>query len=511
MSSTRLNRQIDIGVFGLDVLAGGFPAGASILAEVETGSNAEVFVPQFVHAGLKAGEAVVYASFVKSPTKIVDGFESYGWDVSPYLKKEQLKLIAPSSLTEEEKIESTTFDSTSETDFNFILTEAWNNGKKNFPRVRIVIDSVSDWIFYSSPKGVHDLLVKIHNEAKRKGDVVLLAVTPKAVDELTLERLRGISDCVIRFYAGTLKDGVLTPELRILKNTASPAQTGPTVPYDYFVMAPRGLNMYTEGLHRASILSSTADSDLQGSNVIVVAQLFDQRYYKEYYRRPHVDPNGISYALVEMGIPHAIVDRNDLYSIISQKRRNRIIFLSDQFIMENYGLDTLKMYMDIGLTIFADFGIGYLKSTVEDLNKSWKDENFEKMWENVEIRPDIFGCKFGRSALWAGSVLEQFKVVEDHPVLAGIRTGDATGITLAQPVEITGGRVLLRFQGSNGEDGGPALIYNECGKGAAFYFPGNMGNVLFHKREGSGNLKKLIQGAIDFAMKRQISEEILAE
>jgi hypothetical protein len=64
----------------------------------------------------------------------------------------------------------------------------------------------------------------------------------------------------------------------------------------------------------------------------------------------------------------------------------------------------------------------------------------------------------------------------------------------------------LCFQGSNGEDGGPALIYNEYGKGATFYFSGNLGNVLFHKRKGSENLKKILQGAIDFALKRQIPE-----
>lgn len=102
--------------------------------------------------------------------------------------------------------------------------------------------------------------------------------------------------------------------------------------------------------------------------------------------------------------------------------------------------------------------------------------------------------------------MEQFRVVEDHPAIAGIHTGDETGITLAQPVEITGGRVLLRFQGRNGEDGDPALIYNEYGKSATFYFSGNLGNVLFYKRKGSENLKKLIQGAIDFTMKRQIPE-----
>jgi len=502
VSSTRLNRQIDIGVFGLDVLAGGFPAGASILAEVETGSNAEVFVPQFVRAGLKAGEAVVYASFVKSPTKIVEGFESYGWDVSPYLKNEQLILLAPSSLAEEEKIESTTFESTSETDFNFILTEAWNKEKENFPRVRIVIESVSDWIFYSSPKGVHDLLVNIHNKAKKKGDVVLLAVTPKAIDESILERLRSISDCVIRFYAGTLKDDILTPELRILKNTAGPAQSGPETPYDYFVMAPRGVSLYSEGLHRASILSSPADSDLQGSDVIVLALSFDQKFYKQYYRRPHVDPNGIVYALTEMGVPHAIAGEHDIYSVISQKRRNRILFLSDQFIMEQYCLDTLKIYTNIGLTIFADFGVGYLDPAIDP----------NKAWENVEVRPDIFGCKFGKGfPLYMGSVLEQFKVVEDHPVIAGISTGDETGITLAQPVALTEGRVLLRFQGNNGEDGGPALIYNEYGKSAIFYFPGNLGNTLFHKRKGSENLKKIIRNVIDFTIKRQIleSEELM--
>jgi len=495
VSSTKLSRQIDTGVLGLSVLAGGFPVGVSILAEIEVGSEAEIFVPQFVRAGLEAGEAVVYVSFVKSPRIIVEGFETYGWDVSPYLKNEQLTLLVPSSLAEEEKIESTTFESTNEADFNFILNKAWT--KENFPRVRIVIDSVSDWIFSTSAKEVHNLLVNIHNVVKRKGDVVLLAVTPKAVDESTLERLRSTSDCVIRFYTGTLKDGILTPELRILKNTASPAQYGTKSPYDYFVMAPRGVSLYSEGLHRASILSSLADSDLQGSDVIVLALSFDQKFYKQYYRSPHVDPNGIVYALTEMGVPHAIAGEHDIYSVISQKRRNRIIFLSDQFVMEQYCLDTLKMYTNIGLTIFADFGVGYLDPAIDP----------NKAWENVEVRPDIFGCKFGKGfPLYMGSVLEQFKVVEDHPVIAGIRTGDETGITLAQPVALTEGRVLLRFQGNNGEDGGPALIYNEYGKSATFYFPGNLGNTLFHKRKGSENLKKILQGAIDFALKRQIPE-----
>ena len=370
--------------------------------------------------------------------------------------------------------------------------------KEDFTNVRIVFESISDWIFYASLAEVCQYLTKLNSWIKDQESSILLMVNPKAVDELTLERLRSISDCVIRFYAGTLKDGILTPELRILKNVASPTQSGSKVMYDYFVMAPRGLNMYPEGLHRASILTSTADSDLMGSNLVVLAHSAIQKFYKEYYRRPHVDTNGINYALSEMGVPHVVISEQEIAGTPTLSTRNRILFLSDQFVMDEPCWKQIRMFTEFGITTFADFGVGLLQPPIDMI----------RPWKNITFRPDIFGCKYLAEVgvLLRGSVLEQFRVVEDHPVLAGIRTGDSTGVTLAQPVEVTGGRVLLRFQGSNGEDGGPALIYNEYGKGATFYFPGNMGNVLFHKRKGSENLKKLLQGTIDYALKRQIPE-----
>lgn len=495
---TRLGSQINAGVFGLDVLAGGFPAGTSILAETETGSEAEVFAQQFAYAGLKNGEAVLYVSFVRSPTKIVESFENLGWNIHNYLLNGQLTFIALSSLVSK-GAPAITFQSASDIDLiNHILSRAIEEKKQDFTHIRIVFDSISDWISYASLVEVCQYLTKLNSWIKDQESSILLMVNPKAVDTLTLERLRSISDCIIRFYAGTLKDGILTPQFQILKNVASLVESGSKIMYDYFVMAPRGISLYAEGLRRASILTATADCDLMGSDVIILAHSAIQKFYKEYYRRPHVDSNGISYALSEMGIHHVVVGEQEITGVPSLSRKNRILFLSDQFFMDEPCWKQIRDFTEFGITIFADFGVGLLQPPID----------YVRPWKNLTFRPDIFGCKYSSEigVLKRGSVLEQFKVVEDHPAIAGIRTGDETGITLAQPVEVTEGRVLLRFQGSNGEDGGPALIYNEYGKGATFYFPGNMGNALFHKRKGSENLKKIIQNAIDYALKRQVPE-----
>ena len=96
--SAALSRQVDTGVLGLSVLAGGFPVGISILAEIEVGSEAEVFAQQFTHKGLEAGEAVLYVSFVRSPTKIIESFERLEWSVDNYHLKGQLTFIVLSSL-----------------------------------------------------------------------------------------------------------------------------------------------------------------------------------------------------------------------------------------------------------------------------------------------------------------------------------------------------------------------------------------------------------------------------
>lgn len=82
------------GIEGLDqLLYGGFPKGRAYLIAGEPGTGKTLFSLQYLLEGLKNGESAVYITIDEKPEHIILDAESLGWDLQPYLKNGQFKII----------------------------------------------------------------------------------------------------------------------------------------------------------------------------------------------------------------------------------------------------------------------------------------------------------------------------------------------------------------------------------------------------------------------------------
>ena len=86
--------RIKSGIDGFDnLVSGGFPKGKAFLVAGEPGTGKTIFALQYLLAGLKKGEKVVYVSIDETPSNILDDAMSLGWNLNSYLESGYLKIL----------------------------------------------------------------------------------------------------------------------------------------------------------------------------------------------------------------------------------------------------------------------------------------------------------------------------------------------------------------------------------------------------------------------------------
>jgi circadian clock protein KaiC len=90
----RDKNRLPSGISDLDpLIEGGFPAGKSYLVIGEAGLGKSIFCIQFVLRGLQDGEKAVYVAVDETPTEIMEEAACLGWDLLPYVEKNQLLIL----------------------------------------------------------------------------------------------------------------------------------------------------------------------------------------------------------------------------------------------------------------------------------------------------------------------------------------------------------------------------------------------------------------------------------
>jgi KaiC/GvpD/RAD55 family RecA-like ATPase len=87
--------KVRTGIPGFDsIISGGFRQGRAIVLSGTPGSGKTTFGMQFLYYGAKDfDESGVFVTLSQSPKEIVNGFESFGWDVQKLFEEDKLIIV----------------------------------------------------------------------------------------------------------------------------------------------------------------------------------------------------------------------------------------------------------------------------------------------------------------------------------------------------------------------------------------------------------------------------------
>jgi KaiC/GvpD/RAD55 family RecA-like ATPase len=87
------SERVSTGIPALDAaLAGGFPRGSFVCIEGDVGTGTSSFCVQFAWSRLLAGGKVAYVCIDEPPDTVINQFQSFGWNMKPYVDSKDIIL-----------------------------------------------------------------------------------------------------------------------------------------------------------------------------------------------------------------------------------------------------------------------------------------------------------------------------------------------------------------------------------------------------------------------------------
>lgn len=243
------------GVAGLDeILAGGLAHGRLFLLEGSPGTGKTTIATQFLLAGARAGERVLYITLSETEEELRAGAASHGWDFPEQL--EVFELVPPESLLDDDQQQSLLYSSDLELgETTRRIFEAFENARPT----RIVLDSLSEirLLAQSSLRYRRQILSLKHYFSRHDATVLML-------DDLTADALdktvHSVAHAVIRLEELSPNYGPERRRMRVLKYRGRRYRGG----YHDFVIDTGGVRAFprlVSAEHRASFLRETVPID----------------------------------------------------------------------------------------------------------------------------------------------------------------------------------------------------------------------------------------------------------
>jgi circadian clock protein KaiC len=223
------------GVSGLDeILAGGLAKGRLFLVEGSPGTGKTTIASQFLMAGAKAGEKVLYITLSETEEELRDGAASHGWIFDDDFVV--FELVPPESLLDDNQQQSLLYSSDLE------LGETTKRIFEAFERVkpaRVVLDSLSEirLLAQSSLRYRRQILALKHYFSHNDATVLML-------DDLTADvmdkTVHSVAHAVIRLEELSPTYGAERRRMRVLKYRGRRYRGG----YHDFVIDTGGVRIF---------------------------------------------------------------------------------------------------------------------------------------------------------------------------------------------------------------------------------------------------------------------------
>jgi KaiC/GvpD/RAD55 family RecA-like ATPase len=244
------DERISSGIPALDtILDGGFPKGTFICIEGDVGTGTTTLCTQFAWSSLVAGRRVAYYCVDEPPETVVQQFQSYGWDITPYIEKKSIVLSDGYNLFRKGRIASLkgTKDAgvTRRLISEFMKAEV---AKLSGASVVAVIDSFTTMAPYLDLKTAYVLARIIADNARMSDETYLAVVRSGTVEANLLYACLGTADGIVRLEnnwtrgrSGSFHKRMLVRKMRIDKMVFTPI---PSRPLEYEISA-KGIQLNT--------------------------------------------------------------------------------------------------------------------------------------------------------------------------------------------------------------------------------------------------------------------------
>jgi KaiC/GvpD/RAD55 family RecA-like ATPase len=229
------------GIQALDtILGGGIPKGTFVCLQGDVGTGTSTFCTQFAWARLLSGGRVSYYCVDESPDMVTNQFESFGWNIGPYLKDKNMVLSDAYDLFRVGRLAAIggakDFSGLRKLIGEFLKVEEAKMSPRKTPLVA-VIDSFTTMAPYLDLKTAYVLAHLIADDARISEQTYLAVVHSGTVEANLLYACLGAADGIIRLEnnwkrgrTGSSSSRRLVRKMRIEKMAFTPT---PTYPIEY--------------------------------------------------------------------------------------------------------------------------------------------------------------------------------------------------------------------------------------------------------------------------------------
>jgi KaiC/GvpD/RAD55 family RecA-like ATPase len=202
-SSSKYERT-STGIPALDtILGGGFPRGTFICVEGDVGTGTSTFCAQFAWSRLLSGGRVAYYCIDEPPDMVINQFQSFGWDITPYVERKDIIISDGYDLFRVGRIAS--LKGTKEPDAirrligEFMKEEdkKWSTSPSRGSPLVAVIDSFTTMAPYLDLKTAYVLARIVADNARIEEETYLTVVRSGSVEANLLYACLGTADGII--------------------------------------------------------------------------------------------------------------------------------------------------------------------------------------------------------------------------------------------------------------------------------------------------------------------------
>lgn len=193
------NERLDI------VLNGGIPAKNNVLFIAPSSKERDIFLTQFIEAGIEDGDLGVYITTDKDPEYILKLSDKFKWRLREAYKKNELKFIDCYSWTLGKEVNEVKDygiiyvpGPNALNDISISLSKIMEEIASPGKNIRIVFNSVSTLLLYNNNDIVFKFLQITGARLKSLNSTTMFTIEDKMHDEKILSTLQHLTDALLR-------------------------------------------------------------------------------------------------------------------------------------------------------------------------------------------------------------------------------------------------------------------------------------------------------------------------